>query len=199
MLNRFDRNMAMPLNKYLNYHYYETWDIGGKERLITDIFKLVLCGLVGPALFIVILWFPREAMLYFDRECRIVYKWNHGRAYAQFYDDLDIAESGIGLHVMLCRENASHINDWRIFTYQATGNPFYSPPQYHRDALAYVMRFMDEGMSAVRNQPYDQSRKGWFLREDKKPEGFEKKVDAILANIERARIYLTPDIYRSNR
>ena len=187
MLSRFDENMVMPLNKYLNYHYYETWKIGGRERLITDIFKLFLCGIGGLALFFWMLLFRRESLLYFDRERRIVYKWAYGKAHAQHYDQLEITESGIGMHILLCRENARSMKDWRGFVFQPTQNPFYSPPEYNKPALAYVMRFMDAGMSAIRNEPYDQSRKGWFLHEDKKPAGFEQRVDQILMNIERAR------------
>lgn len=198
MLGRFDKNMKMPLEKYLNYHYYETWDIGGRERLITDIFKLLLCGLGSPALLLWVLLFRRESLLYFDRKHRILYKWASGKAHAQYYDQLEIAESGVGMHILLCRENARSMKDWRGFAFQPTQNPFYGPPKYNKPALAYVMRFMDEGMSSVRNEPYDQSRKGWFLREDRKPEDFERKVEVILADIEHARTYLTPDVYGPN-
>ena len=177
---RINQDGVMPLRAFLRYHYFETADIGGTDRLIADIVFALLYAPFIPWLLYLLIRFPRYAPLYFDRDQQLIWTWRKGRLWAQRYDDLLISDSiqGLSFAVRKLRKNGRLKR--RFFTAGMPGSPYYTTSESREALLGFVVRFMRYGKEQVWPGADYKIRPGCFLFEDKKPADAEQQIEALL-------------------
>ncbi|EPJ45396.1 MAG: hypothetical protein OFPII_27600 [Osedax symbiont Rs1] len=187
----FGNDLKLSYYEYINNLRYDNPNFAFKRKLM-DISKLIIFGLGTPLLLIWAIGFRRRALVYFDRERRIVYSWRFGKVYAQHFDKLAIIENKHGLHIALCGANASNYQHWHRFIIQPTGNIVYNQPEDNKPLLLLISRFMDQGQHSVVAQDYHR-KKVISLLHDKQPKDFETTLTGILDNLDRTHGGLAAD------
>ncbi len=169
----------MPFKTYWHYHYYET---AAAERFRRGDIVLAIFYLISiPGLSYLALRMKRIAPLYFDRERRIVYSWRGGRVLAQYYDAVWLYQNNRGIDFALYGFKEGQPQHF-FYTLQPGGTPWYNNAAVMEPAFASIVKFMEEGRDAVFDKDWE-GRRGFFLREDKKPDDFAEQLEKVLTFI----------------
>ena len=181
--SRYDalgKDLKLSLQEYLSIRY--THFIRGKARFYTDVFSFFIIFLVTPIFFFWCLLYKRRALVYFDRDKRQVYTWLNGTVYAMPYDQLGVIDNQMGVQILLCGENATGQKQWFRFKFSPSGSPFNNPANSNKIFLAYIVHFMESGLTAVSDQPLNK-KQAIYLRHDKQPLELDQKIAAIFDNL----------------
>ncbi len=179
MFSLIDKNGKMPFKTYWNYHYYET---AAAERFRRGDIVLAIFYLISiPDLSYLALRMKRIAPLYFDRERCIVYSWRGGRVLAQYYDYVWLYQNNRGIDFALYGFKEGQPQHF-FYTLQPGGTPWYNNAAVMEPAFASIVKFMEEGRDAVFDKDWE-GRRGFFLREDKKPDDFAEQLEKVLTFI----------------
>jgi len=176
------KNGVMPYRRYLEYRYNET--TAGKKFLVIDITLLILYGLVMPSLMIWIIRWPQLAPLYFDRERQLLYSWRKGKVWAARYGAVRVHKNFQGFYFHMHYFNKKGKFGKRVFAIQPSGNPLYNTNI--QPFLAFISQFMAYGKEHVYPGQGDyMARRHFHFFKDKKPDDFEKQLDAVLEYTDR--------------
>jgi len=176
----------MSLQRYIQHHYFDTAEVGGTRRLQVDIGLAIVYLIAIPGLLFWAIRFPRHGPLIFDRERQLVYHWSKGKAYVQRFERLRIDEQTQFLVIQLRGEKKNGDMGWAKFNIQPTRNPYYNGKTSYQPVLAYVLQYMEQGLSQV--LPGKQSWQGkqpFFFFDDKKPTDFEAQLTDLLARLDK--------------
>ncbi|AJQ97931.1 hypothetical protein [Gynuella sunshinyii] len=170
-------NGRMPLKTYFHYHYYET---AAAERFRKgDTILAIFYAISIPALIIALLRFRRRAPIYFDREKQLVYTWQKGTVWAQYFDELIFYSSKHGMGIALYSYDHDKGLAFNSFAVTPSGNAYLNSENAYHTLMAYVTRFMLNGRESVSRSNW-RGRQGWYLREDKKPKDFDEQLQSVL-------------------
>ncbi len=179
MYQELDAKGEIPFSRYWHYRYYET---AAAERFRRGDIVLAIFYLISiPGLSYLALRMKRIAPLYFDRERRIVYSWRGGRVLAQYYDDVWLYQNNRGIDFALYGFKEGHPQHF-FYTLQPGGTPWYNNAAVMEPAFASIVKFMEEGRDVVFDKDWE-GRRGFFLREDKKPDDFAEQLEKVLTFI----------------
>ncbi len=136
------------------------------------------------SLWVLFLFKPRDADIYFDRRRRIVYTWRHGRVGAAYFENIGILENRMGLDIYLQFENPKKPGGFwpmPIVGIDAGKLVFHGDKDFIY-LLAQLVAFMDHGKSVVIiGDSFQREPAKFFLFKDKQPENFEQRLAAVLA------------------
>jgi hypothetical protein len=177
-------NGKMPFKTYWHYHYYET---AAAERFRRGDTVLAIFYLISiPGLTYMALRMKRLAPLCFDRERRIIYTWSKGRVLAQYYDDVWLYQNFRGIDFALYGFDQDEPKNL-YFSIQPGGNPWFNNPAIMDLAFTSITKFMEYGRDEVFDRDWE-GRRGFFLREDKKPADFDVQLEKVLTFIREEKI-----------
>ena len=185
LYSKINAQGEMPLENYIQYRYFDTAKVGGTRRLQVDIGLAIVYLIAIPGLLFWAIRFPRHGPLIFDRERQLVYHWSKGKAYVQRFERLRIDEQTQFLVIQLRGEKKNGDMGWAKFNIQPTRNPYYNGKTSYQPVLAYVLQYMEQGLSQV--LPGKQSWQGkqpFFFFDDKKPTDFEAQLTDLLARLD---------------
>ncbi|AUI88119.1 hypothetical protein BS333_17305 [Vibrio azureus] len=144
----------------------------------------VFGGLYGVTLFFwaFFLLKPRDAEVYFDRRKQIVYSWRAGRVGAAAFDKVGLMTNNTGLCIVLNFETkkrdgyvvkAMPAIDIDKFVGHVSSDYIYT--------LGQILAFMDDGKEAlIAADSFERPQTKFFLRDSKKPEDLEARIEAAL-------------------
>jgi len=183
--NRINAQGKMTLERFIDYHYFVTADVGGTTRLKVDIGLAIVYLIAIPGLLIWAIRFPRHAPLVFDRERQLVYHWAKGKVFVQRFERLRIDEQLQNLTIQLRGERKNGELGWVKFRIQPTGNPWFNGRAAYVPVLAYVLQFMEQGLAQVLpGKESWQGKQSFFFFEQKKPADFEAQIAALLERLD---------------
>jgi len=184
--NRINAQGKMTLERFIDYHYFVTADVGGTTRLRVDIGLAIVYLITIPGLLIWAIRFPRHAPLVFDRERQLVYHWAKGKVFVQRFERLRIHEQLQNLTIQLRGVRKNGELGWVKFRIQPTGNPWINGRAAYVPVLAYVLQFMEQGLAQVLpgKESWQVEKQSFFFFEQKKPADFEAQITALLTRLD---------------
>jgi len=175
----------MSLQRYFQHRYIDTAKVGGTRRLQVDIGLAIVYLIAIPGLFIWAIRFPRHGPLIFDRERQLVYHWAKGKAFVQRFARLRIDEQTQFLVIQLRGEKKNGEMGWAKFKIQPTSNPYYNGKASYQPVMAYLLQFMEQGLTHVLpGKESWQGKQPFFFFDDKKPADFEAQITDLLARMD---------------
>ncbi|GAD75010.1 hypothetical protein VAZ01S_017_01050 [Vibrio azureus NBRC 104587] len=159
--------------------------IANNGELETFLLELaIFVGLYGVTLFFWVFFLlkPRDAEVYFDRRKQIVYSWRAGRVGAAAFDKVGLMTNNTGLCIVLNFETkkrdgyvvkAMPAIDIDNFVGHVSSDYIYT--------LGQILAFMDDGKEAlIAADSFERPQTKFFLRDSKKPEDLEARIEAAL-------------------
>ena len=128
----------------------------------------------------------RLAPLFVDRDRRILYTWRKGQVWAQRYEKLHFYSCIQNVQLMLHALNPEGSEKplfWMRYFIQPGGNPYFIPESLRLDALAAIVKFVEQGQQAVWPEDWQGDRPFYFF-DDKKPDDFDEQLVLILQKID---------------
>ncbi|RJX70143.1 hypothetical protein DZ860_13355 [Vibrio sinensis] len=181
----------ISVSEYLKYR--EDQD-GGYLYLGLKVLFFIFC--LSIALFCTyhMVFFRRQADFFFDRERQIVYTWHHNKVMGCKFENLGIIENKLGLIMFMYGEYPKRGQYQHIFRYmQPTDKGYFCTEEDNNYFLAAVLKFMEEGKSAIITDDEFHRPKSFSLMEDKQPEDFEHRLEEVLK-----RQHQLVDLYAEN-
>ncbi|WP_047046003.1 hypothetical protein [Vibrio mexicanus] len=163
--------------------YIQAQDLRGRgDSVYSTISFNSLMVFLALSVWLVFLLKPRDAEVYFDRQRQIVYTWRHGRVGAAKFDKMGIIENHLSLNIILQFENKKKTG----FEPMAIVGIDIGKLAFHKEndmtyTLAQILAFMDHGKEAIiTGDTFQREPAKYFLRKDKKPADFERRLEAAL-------------------
>ena len=136
---------------------------------------------------ILLIFKPRDAEIYFDRQRQIVYTWRSGRVGAAAFDKIGLRTNNTGLCIILNFETKKRDG------YTPKSTPAISIDKLvghvSRDyiyTLGQILAFMDNGKEAlITGDSFHRPQEKFFLRDYQKPENLEQRIEAALKDGDR--------------
>lgn len=173
-----DRNGKMSFSNYISYRLSER---DGLLGLLTELFITLL--LSGMALFFSIktIRLSLTAEIFFDRKQQIIYSWANGRVYGCHFKNLGYAETSMGLALFFYGEfpTVNEYNPLRMI-FQPTGKALFNGPSDNTYFMGLLLKFMEEGKSAIIEGDNFRRKPQFYFFKDKKPENFELRLEKVL-------------------
>ncbi|ODS11747.1 hypothetical protein RJD39_02725 [Vibrio scophthalmi] len=194
VLRKYERvgsDGKMSFEEYLKYREYRD---GGYLYLGLKVLFFLVCLSIASYCTYLMIFFRRQADFYFDRERQIVYTWHHDKVMGCKFENLGIMENKLGLIMFMYGEFPKRGKYQHIFRYmQPTEKGYFSAEDDNSYFLALILKFMEEGKSAVITGDEFHRSKSFSLFEDNRPENFEQRLEEVLKREHKLR-----DVYAEN-
>ncbi|EGU35535.1 hypothetical protein [Vibrio scophthalmi] len=181
----------MSFHEYLDYRKNQE---GGYQSLIIKLICSIVALLLALYATYYVVFLPRLADFYFDRERKIVYTWHQNRVIACRFENLGIMENKFGLSMFMYGEFPKRGTYQHVHRFmQPTEKGYFVTEDDNSYFLATALKFMEEGKNAIIKGDEFHRSQYFFLREDPKPEDFEQRLEEVLK-----REHALVDIYVKN-
>ncbi|WP_339388861.1 hypothetical protein [Vibrio caribbeanicus] len=182
-LEPYSKALLNEEGKVTFYTYYRAMKVLGELDFLHSNFRfLVSVCAISFLLWLVFLFKPLDAEIYFDRKRKIVYTWRHGKVGAAYFDKMGLIENHLGINLVLQFENRKQ-NGYRpmIIVGIDAGKMVYNRERDTGYLLAQILAFMDHGKEAIITEnSYRREPIKYFLRADKQPINLAARIDAAL-------------------
>lgn len=181
----------ISIGEYLKYR--EDQDGGYLFLGLKALFFLICLSGAAYCTYLMI-FFRRQADFFFDRKRQIVYTWHHNKVMGCRFENLGIIENKLGLIMFMYGEYPKRGQFQHIFRYmQPTDKGYFCTEEDNNYFLAAVLKFMEEGKSAIITGNEFHRPKSFSLMEDKQPEDFDQRLEEVLK-----REHKLVDVYADN-
>lgn len=128
---------------------------------------------------------PRHAEFHFDRELRIVYRWENDKVFGCSFENLGFVETKIGLMLFVYGENPDTkkggYTPVRSVVQPTEKDYFFKDNDINGHFMAQLVAYMDHGKQAIITGEYFYRKPAFFFFEDKKPKDFDIRLNQVLA------------------